>query len=106
MGSRGRRLTEFAAINLRNCPMDKETAPVTVVAFRAESHSPDGKNLIISLRTKYSSAERKYSVPVECLKDFLIDLQRLQASKLEHPVENLDQDVGAHQDIDSNKSGE
>jgi hypothetical protein len=45
-------------------------------------------------------------VPVECLKDFLIDLQRLQASKLEHPVENLDQDVGAHQDIDSNKSGE
>ena len=85
--------------------MDKETAPVTVVAFRAESHSPDGKNLIISLRTKYSSAERKYSVPVECLKDFRIDLQRLQASKLEHPVENLDQGVGAHQDIDSNKSG-
>ena len=63
--------------------MDKETAPVTVVAFRAESHSPDGKNLIISLRTKYSSAERKYSVPVECLKDFLVDLQRLQASKLD-----------------------
>ena len=85
--------------------MDKETAPATVVAFRAESHSPDGKNLIISLRTKYSSAERKYSVPVECLKDFLVDLQRLQASKLEHPAKNLDQDVSAHQDIDSNKSG-
>jgi hypothetical protein len=45
-------------------------------------------------------------VPVECLKDFLIDLQRLQASKLEHPAEHLDQDVGAHQNIDSDKSGE
>ena len=86
--------------------MDKETTPVTVVAFRAESYSPDGKNLIISLRTKYSSAERKYSVPLECLRDFLVDLQRLQASKLEYPAENLDQDVGAHQDIDSNKTDE
>ena len=86
--------------------MGEETAPVTVVAFRAESHSPDGKNLIISLRTKYSSAERKYSVPLECLRDFLVDLQRLQASNPEHPAENLDQDVSAHQDIDSNKSGE
>ena len=45
--------------------MGEETAAVTVVAFRAESHSADGKNLIISLRTKYSSAERKYSVPLE-----------------------------------------
>ena len=86
--------------------MGEETAAVTVVAFRAESHSPDGKNLIISLRTKYSSAERKYSVPLECLRDFLVDLQRLQASKLEYPAENLDQDVGAHQDIDSNKTDE
>ena len=33
--------------------MDNETVPVTVVAFRAESYSSDGKNLIISLRTKY-----------------------------------------------------
>ena len=86
--------------------MGKETAPIAVVAFRAESYSPDGKNLIISLRTKYSSAERKYSVPVECLKDLLVDLQRLQTFKLEHPAENLDQDASAHQDIDSNKSGE
>ena len=85
--------------------MGKETAPITVVAFRAESYSPDGKNLIISLRTKYSSAEWKYSVPVECLKDLLIDLQRLQAFNIEHPAENLDQDASAHQDIDSNKSG-
>jgi hypothetical protein len=84
----------------------KETAPIAVVAFRAESYSPDGKNLVISLRTKYSSAERKYSVPLECLRDLLVDLQRLQASNIEHPAENLDQDVGAHQNIDSDKSGE
>ena len=86
--------------------MDKETAPVTVVAFRAQGYSPDGKNLIISLRAKYSSAERKYSVPLECWGDFLVDLQRLQASNIEHPAENLDHDVGAHLDIDSNKSDE
>ena len=83
--------------------MGKETAAVTVVAFRAESYSSDGKNLIISLRTKYSSAERKYRVPLDCLKDLLVDLQRLQASKLEHLAESLDQDAGAHQDINSNK---
>ena len=86
--------------------MDNETVPVTVVAFRAESYSSDGKNLIISLRTKYSAAERKYNVPLECLRDFLVDLQRLQAFNIEHPAENLDQDASAHQDIDSNKSGE
>ena len=86
--------------------MGEETVPVTVVAFRAEGYSPDGKNLIISLRTKYSAAERKYSVPLECLRDFFVDLQRLQAFNIEHPAENLDQDASAHQDIDSNKSGE
>ena len=65
--------------------MAEETTPVTVVAFRAESYSSDGKNLIISLRTKYSAAERKYSVPLECLGDFFVDLQRLQAFNIEHP---------------------
>jgi len=48
-----------------------------VVALRAESRSVDGKNIVISLRTKYSTAERKYSVPLECFQDFIIDLQRL-----------------------------
>jgi len=79
-----------------------------VVAFRAESYPPDGKNLAISLRTKYSSAERRYSVPLECLRDLLVDLQRLRTSKLEHSAENLDQDVGAHRDRDlnDNENGE
>ena len=43
-------------------------------------------------------------MPLECLKDLLVDLQRLQASKLEHLAESLDRDAGAH--INSNKSDE
>ena len=53
---------------------------VSVVALRAESYSPDG-NVIISLRTAFSKAERKYLVPLECFHDFIVDLQRLNASK-------------------------
>jgi hypothetical protein len=61
--------------------MNQETTvPVHVVALRADGYSPDGKNLIISLTTKYSTAERKYSVPLECFHDLIVDLQRLSAS--------------------------
>ena len=56
-----------------------EILPVSVVALRAESYSTDG-NVIISLRTAFSKAERKYSVPIECFHDFVVDLQRLNAS--------------------------
>ena len=56
---------------------EKQSTLVSVVALRAESRSVDGKNIVISLRTKYSTAERKYSVPLECFQDFIIDLQRL-----------------------------
>ena len=56
---------------------EKQSTPVSVVALRAESRSVDGKNIVISLRTKYSTAERKYSVPLECFQDLLVDLQRL-----------------------------
>ena len=51
--------------------------PISVVALKAKEFSPDGKNVIISLTTKYSAAERQYSVPLECLYDFVVDLQRL-----------------------------
>jgi hypothetical protein len=57
-----------------------ETLPVSVVAFRAENYSSDG-NLVISLRTTFSRAERKYSVPLECFHDLIVDLKRLDASK-------------------------
>ena len=58
---------------------EKESLPVSVTALRADAYSTDG-NVVISLRTKYSSAERKYSVPIECFHDLIVDLQRLNAS--------------------------
>ena len=54
--------------------------PISVIALRAEDYSPDGKFIVISLTTKYSSAERKYSVPIECFHDLILDLQRLNAA--------------------------
>jgi hypothetical protein len=59
---------------------ENEAIPVSVIALRAEAYSPDGK-VIISLRTKFSGAERRYSVPIECFHDLIVDLQRLNASK-------------------------
>ena len=57
-----------------------ETLPVSVIAFRAEGYSSDRTSVVISLRTKFSSAERKYSIPLECFHDLIVDLQRLNAS--------------------------
>ena len=57
-----------------------KTIPISVIALRADDYSPDCKNVIISLTTKYSTAERKYSVPVECFHDLILDLQRLNAA--------------------------
>ena len=53
--------------------------PISVTALRAVAYSPDRKNVIISLETKYSSAERRYSVPPECFHDLIVNLQRLNA---------------------------
>jgi len=50
---------------------------VSVVALRAEGFSADGNNIVISLRTKYSTAERRYSIPIECFRDLIVDLRRL-----------------------------
>ena len=61
-----------------------EILPVSIVALRAESYSPDG-NVTISLRTAFSKAERKYLVPLECFHDLIIDLQRLNVSKEAKP---------------------
>jgi hypothetical protein len=51
--------------------------PVSITALRADAFSSDGKSIIISLASKYSNAERRYSVPLECFRDFLVDLRRL-----------------------------
>ena len=57
-----------------------KTIPIGVTALRADNYSPDGKNVIISLTTKYSTAERKYCVPIECFHDLIVDLKRLSAA--------------------------
>ena len=51
--------------------------PITVNAMRAVGLSSDGKNVILSIAVKYSHSERRYSVPIECLEDFIVDLRRL-----------------------------
>ena len=70
---------------------DNKTIPISVIALRADDYSPDGKNVIISLTTKYSTAERKFSVPVECFHDLIVDLQRLNAAasatSIEAPIQ-------------------
>ena len=55
----------------------EQRLPVSVVALRAENYSVADDSIVISLRTKYSTAERIYSVPVECLQDLIADLRRL-----------------------------
>ena len=73
----------------------KQSLPVSVVALRAERYSADSDNIVVSLRTKYSTAERKYSIPVECFHDLIVDLRRLNASafgdanNLSNPAEPL-----------------
>ena len=68
-----------------------KTIPVSVIAFRAEDYSPDGKNVIISLTTKYSIADRKFSVPIKCFYDLIVDLQRLNTAasptSIEAPIQ-------------------
>ncbi len=58
---------------------DDKTLPIGVTAMRADSYSPDSKSVIVSVKTKYSNVERKYSVPVDCFYDFIVDLKRLNA---------------------------
>ena len=60
----------------------EQSPPVSVVALRAEGYSADGDAIVISLRTKYSTAERRYSVPLECFRDLVVDLRRLSAPKM------------------------
>jgi hypothetical protein len=56
------------------------STPLQIVALRAESYAPQDGAVIISLRAKYSTADRKYLVPLECLHDLVLDLQRFSAT--------------------------
>jgi hypothetical protein len=58
----------------------KRTIPISVVALRAERYLAGDRNIVVSLRAKYSSAERQYSIPVECFQDLIVDLKRLGSS--------------------------
>jgi hypothetical protein len=60
--------------------MKQSKAPLVsdVVAMRATEYSADGRNVVISLTTKYTS-ERLFSVPVTCLRDFIADLEKLKS---------------------------
>jgi hypothetical protein len=55
----------------------EQPLPVGVVALRAKSYSAADDSIVVSLRTKYSTAERTYSVPADCLEDLIADLRRL-----------------------------
>jgi hypothetical protein len=54
---------------------------VRVTGLRAEAYSAEGE-VIVSLQTRLSTAERKYSIPVECFRDLIVDLQRLSLTTL------------------------
>src|SRR4029079_2272873 len=64
--------------------------PINVIDIRAHEYSQDGKNIIISLATKYSAERRSYAVPVECLYDLISDLRALKPPSDEGTVEPAD----------------
>ena len=66
---------------------EKLPVPVSVVALRAESYSANDDNIVVSLRAKYSSAERRYSIPVECFEDLIVDLRRLSSPVSSKPTD-------------------
>ncbi len=68
---------------------EKEAVPVSVIALRADAYSRDG-SIVISLRTKVSGAERKYSIPLECFRDLIVDLRRMNTTKFVEPSEQLE----------------
>jgi len=68
-----------SSANLAGIMSEKVEQPlaVSVVALRAKRYSAADDSIVVSLRTKYSTAERIYSVPADCLEDFIADLRRL-----------------------------
>ena len=71
--------------------------PIAVVALRAESYSVEDDTIVISLRVKYSTADRFYSIPVECLRDLIVDLRRLSISA---PPTQPDHTDGENEPVD------
>lgn len=65
--------------------------PINVIDIQAHEYSPDGKNIIISLATKYSAERRTYAVPVGCLYDLIADLRTLKQTSDEATAEPADE---------------
>jgi hypothetical protein len=65
--------------------------PINVIDIRAHEYSRDGKNIIISLATKYSAERRTYAVPIECLHDLISDLRTLKQTSDEATAEPADE---------------
>ena len=80
-GKRARRYEAGTLFIREFSAMNQDKIPIAVTALRVEDYSSDGKNIIISLMVKYADTERKYSVPVECFYDVIVDLQRLSGAK-------------------------
>jgi hypothetical protein len=76
-------------------------APVTVVALRAESYSAEEDTIVVSLRVKYSTADRFYSIPVECLRDLIVDLRRLSISAPPTQPDHTDGETEPARDLGS-----
>ena len=70
--------------------------PIDIIALRANDRTHDGKNIIISLKPRYSP-EQTYSVPVECLYELITDLQNLNSSKGTAAIKPLEQSISAPQ---------
>ena len=73
---------------------EERPVPISVVALRAESYSAGDDNIVVSLRAKYSSAERRYSIPVECFEDLIVDLRRLSSSVSHGPTQDAHHEDG------------
>jgi hypothetical protein len=63
-----------------------KTPPIDAIDFRADSYSPDGQSIIVSLATKYSAERQSYSLPVASLYGFIADLQKLHSSSPTQPT--------------------
>ena len=57
----------------------RKPPPIDALDFRADSYSPDGGTIIVSLTTKHSPEQHTYSLPVTALYGFIADLQKLQS---------------------------
>jgi hypothetical protein len=53
-----------------------ETPPIDVVSMRAIGYAADGKSLVLAFRSR-NSPDRSFSVPIDCMKAFIADLQQL-----------------------------